>query len=83
MRTRQAAYDTVQGMYCKRVCGMTPSRDYSTYTGGMDLVAFVDSCPVPSTSDLDAHRACWTEMRRMFEEAWSSHERRIQYGEAA
>lgn len=83
MKTRQAAYDTAQGIYCKRACGMAPSAAYSTYTGDMDLVAFVETCPVPSTPDLEVHRACWAEMRRMFDEAWDRHQTLVEMGRAA
>ncbi len=71
MNTRQAALDAVHGLYCKRACGMTPGGAQTTYTGGMDLQGFVDSCPAPSSHDLAMHQACWAEMRRMFDQAWA------------
>ena len=75
MNTRSAAYDTVHGLYLKHICGMSAGDAYSTYTGEMDLHRFVESCPVPSTSDLEMHRECWAEVRSMFAEAWSRFER--------
>lgn len=83
MKTRQAAYEAVHGIYCKRVCGMDPAGSHATYTGSMDLLAFVESCPAPSTSDIESHRACWDEMRRMFHVAWSEHETLVEIGRAA
>jgi hypothetical protein len=40
------------------------------YDGPFDVMALVNTAPIPSTPDLNAHRACWTEMARMFEQAW-------------
>ncbi len=74
MKTKQAAYDTAHGLYLKRVCGLSAGSAYSTYTGDMDLAAFVERCPVPSTSDLEMHQACWQEMREMFAAEWRKHE---------
>jgi len=33
-------------------------------------MAVVNAAPTPSTPDLQMHRACWAEFRRMFEQAW-------------
>jgi len=73
MNTRQAAWDTAHGLYCSRACGVTPSGGHSTYTGSMDLLAFVERCRVPESSKLEEHEACWDDMRRRFAEAWLSH----------
>jgi hypothetical protein len=75
MNTKKAAFDTAHGKYLMRACGFDAGDKYTTYTGDMDIQAFVDTCPVPSTPDLEVHRGCWAEMRRLFEIEWAKHER--------
>ena len=62
MRAAEAAYAV-------RVCGMSPPMP--RYTGPFDLMAVVNAAPIPSTPDMQMHRACWAEFRRMFEQSWN------------
>jgi hypothetical protein len=66
--SKQAAFRAAQAAYAVRVCGM--GLPAPVYDGPFDVMAVVRAAPVPSTPALEMHRACWTEMARMFEQAW-------------
>jgi hypothetical protein len=68
MSERERAFRAAQGAYAVRVCGM--SVPCPIYDGPFDIMAVVNAAPIPSTPDLQMHRACWAEFRRMFEQAW-------------
>ena len=65
------AWRATQVAYSQRFVGMPVYKTF--YRGSFPFQSVADACPLPSSAALKEHRACWSQLRKLFDEEWHQH----------
>jgi hypothetical protein len=67
---RELARQATIGAYALRFAGLAVMRPVP-YEGDFDFQGVANSVPIPKTTALTEHQACWNKLYKMFDEEWN------------